>query len=209
MANSYGRKIGADKNNLARSLSALTGIAQGLICDGALNDQEIHFLNQWLTENESVSSQWAGDIITTRVRAVLQDGLITEDEREYLIATLQQLIGGGLESLAEPTHVTELAFDAIEALLYPGSRFCLTGEFVYAPRRSCEELIAVRGGIVGGSITKKLNYLIVGDLGSAEWKHGSYGTKISRAMEYKRDGLPIKIVRESVWTASMDFGSKH
>jgi hypothetical protein len=43
----------------------------------------------------------------------------------------------------------------------------------------------------------------VGLQGSDEWKHGSYGTKIEKAMEYKRDGLRIFILREDIWSAAL------
>ena len=32
--------------------------------------------------------------------------------------------------------------------------FCLTGDFVYAPRSVCEREIEARGGVVGKGVTK-------------------------------------------------------
>jgi hypothetical protein len=52
-------------------------------------------------------------------------------------------------------------------------------------------------------LNKKLTYLIVGGLGSPEWKHGSFGTKIEKAMQYKRQGLGIMIVHEDNWAQSL------
>jgi NAD-dependent DNA ligase len=86
---------------------------------------------------------------------------------------------------------------------FSGARFCLTGDFVFAPREKCVVEIEQRGGIVGGNVTKKLRYLVVGGLGSEEWKHGSFGTKIELAIRYRRDGLPILIVHEDRWAASL------
>mgnify|MGYP000140214245 FL=1 len=45
-------------------------------------------------------------------------------------------------------------------------------------------------------VTKKLNYLIVGGLGSDQWKHGNFGAKVEKAIQYRSDGIPIKIVHE-------------
>ena len=204
MSNLFARMGAAKKNELARSLGALIGIAQGLLCDQDLNDKEILFLNQWLQEHEAVSKVWPADIVTARVKEVLRDGVITVDERNHLVETLSELVGSRDDELAAPTHVTDLAFDLVANLSFEGFRFCLTGDFIYAPRRNCEELIEVRGGIVGNSVTKKLNYLVVGERGSSEWKHGSFGTKIERAIELKQSGLPIMIVRENVWTAAIE-----
>ena len=93
------------------------------------------------------------------------------------------------------------------ALEYPGFRFCLTGDFVYGLRDLCAAEIEKRGGIVGNSITKTLSYLVVGSLGSPEWKHGSFGTKIDKAIKYKRDGCSIFIVREECWASSLKAGN--
>jgi NAD-dependent DNA ligase len=203
MSNFFARQGVAYRNDMNRSLAALLGIAQGIICDGQIANQEIHFLNSWLKENDAISSAWPGDVIHSRVREILADGVITEEERAHLMKTLQQLIGGTLDQLAESTHVTSLALDEIDRVEFRESKFCLTGDFVYAPRKVCECAISDRGGIVSGSVTKKLTYLVVGGLGSQEWKHGSFGTKIEKAMEYKKEGLPILIVHEDRWAASL------
>lgn len=82
--------------------------------------------------------------------------------------------------------------------------FCLTGDFVYAPRRVCAEATAARGGVVKGEVSRQIDYLVVGSLGSPEWKHGSYGTKIEKAMRLKGGpgGAPA-IIREDLWAAAL------
>ena len=150
--------------------------------------------------------KWPGDVLHQRVRAALADGLITEGERAHLVDTLHQLIGGSLEDLAASTHVTRLAFDDVPHVEIPGSRFCLTGEFVFAPRAKCAEEIERHGGLVSSSVTKKVRYLVVGGLGSAEWKHGSFGTKIEQAVRYRREGVPVLIIHEDRWASSLRAG---
>lgn len=203
MTNFFARQGAAFRNDLNRSVGALLGIAQGLICDGHLNDGEIHFLNEWLSENENIANTWPGDVLHARVRSVLADGRVSEAERSYLLETLQKLIGGTLEELGEATHVSELMFDVVDSVSFNGSTFCLTGDFVFAPRAVCAEAIECRGGSVSSSVTKKVKYVVVGGLGSSEWKHGSFGTKIEKAMELKRDGVPLLIVHEDPWANSL------
>jgi len=123
-----------------------------------------------------------------------------------MVETLQQLIGGALEELSSSTHVTSLIFDDVPYIEFPGSHFCLTGEFVYAPRTKCETAIAARGGVISSSVIKKLRYLVVGGLGSQEWKHGSFGTKIERAVRNRRDWLPVLIVHEDRWASALGAG---
>lgn len=203
MTNFFARQGTAFRNDLNRSIGALVGIAQGLVCDSHLNDSEVRFLNDWLNKNESIANTWPGDVLHARVRGVLADARVTEDEREYLLQTLQKLIGGTLEELGESTHVSELMFDVVESVTFNGSTFCLTGDFVFAPRAVCADAIERRGGNISSSVTKKVNYLVVGGLGSPEWKHGSFGTKIERAMDLRHDGVPLLIVHEDPWANAL------
>jgi NAD-dependent DNA ligase len=203
MVESYNRVVAKYYNDLKRSAAALIGIAQGVICDRHLSDDEIRFLNEWLCNNDEITLDWPGNIICEKVRNTLADGVITDGERQHLVDTLQALIGGTIETLAAATHVSQLILDEVNEITHREARFCLTGDFVYGPREHCHRAITVRGGIIGESINKKLSYLIVGGLGSPEWKHGSYGTKVEKAMTYKKNGCPIRIVHEECWTKSL------
>lgn len=203
MTNFFARRAAAYANEMKRSLGALLGIAQGLLSDKRLSDEEVRFLNDWLSANGVIAASWPGDVIHARVKTALADGVITETERAHLVDTLQKLIGGTLEELAASTHVTQLAFDDVASVDFPGSVFCFTGDFVYGPRDVCMTASAKRGGIASNSVTKTLRYLVVGGLGSPEWKHGSFGTKIEKAIRYKRDGVGILIVHEDRWASSL------
>lgn len=203
MTNFFARQGAAYINEMNRSLAALLGIATGILADRQIADAEIRFLNDWLDSNSAIATSWPGDVIHSRVREILSDGMITAAEREHLMETLQQLIGGTLEELASTMHVTKLAFDEVQHVRFQGEHFCLTGEFVFAPRDICAREIETRGGLVKGSVSKKLGYLVIGGLGSPEWKHGSFGTKIERAMQLKREGAAIRIVHEDQWARSL------
>jgi NAD-dependent DNA ligase len=190
-------------NETKQSLGALIGIASGLLADRTLSDAEIRFLHDWLDAHDEARFGWPGDIIHQRVEAVLADGVITEGERAYLVDTLQQLVGGSPETVTQATHVTELAFDDIGPIVFEGCTFCLTGNFVYAPRNVCEAEVTKRGGIVKAGVSKKVRYVVVGSLGSPEWKHGSFGTKIEKAMDLRRQGTPIAVVKEAHWASAL------
>jgi hypothetical protein len=70
MSNFFSRQSGTFKNEMNRSLGALLGIGQGMLCDGHLNDQEIAFLKQWLEQNESIAVAWPGDVVTLPLESV-------------------------------------------------------------------------------------------------------------------------------------------
>lgn len=199
---SYGRMIGRDRNRFVQGCGTLMGIANGLLADASLNDAEIRYLAQWMEENEALSAFWPGDVLFDRVRAVLDDGIITEPERAHLVETLNKICGGEIEEVAAGP-VNQLAFEPVPVIRFSGATFCVTGDFIFGPRDRVQETISVRGGVVLNNVTKKLNYLVVGLRGSEEWKHGSFGTKIEKAIAYKRSGVPLAIVREDHWTAAL------
>jgi NAD-dependent DNA ligase len=191
------------QNEFKQSASHLVGIAAGLVADRVLTDGEIHFLHDWLEAHDEVSVAWPGNIILARVRTVLEDGIITDAEREYLVTTLDDLIGAPDGMPATSRLVTQLAFDEPASVQIGGNAFCLTGDFVYAPRAVCFRAIESRGGIVKKDVSRQITYLVVGGLGSPEWKHGSYGTKIDRAMELKAEGCGPFVIREDLWAAAL------
>jgi NAD-dependent DNA ligase len=202
MINIYQRQAAAFRNEMRTSCAALVGIVQGLLADNDLNDQEIRFLKGWLDGAQDVALTWPGNVIHGQVQAALADGIVTAEERAHLIETLQQLLGGKLDEVAEARFVTELPIDRVEGIQLEGKLFCFTGDFVFGPRRICEEAIERRGGIVS-NVTKKLDYLVIGGLGSPEWKHGSFGTKIEKAMQHKQAGARIFLVHEDTWASAL------
>lgn len=201
--NLFQRQAKAFDNDLKRSCGALIGIAQGVLADGDLNEREILFLRDWLTANENIGVCWPGSAIMAQVNCTLADGVITAAERDHLVRVLQQLVGGALEDLAASTHVCELALDRIDTVTFPGSSFCFTGDFVFGPRATCQSHTERLGGAIATNVSKRLTYLVVGGLGSPEWKHGSFGTKIEKAIALRDGGAPLRIVHEDAWAASI------
>jgi NAD-dependent DNA ligase len=204
---SYARIYAGYRNRLVQGCGSLMGIATGLIADRHLNDREIHWLHEWLSANADMSAAWPGDVIYQRVKSVLEDGVVSDAERLHLIETLDKICGG--DFAAEETgkeergRVNQLAFDENATIRFAGASFCVTGDFVYGPRQRVLETIVDRGGEVQKGVTKRLDYLVVGLRGSDEWKHGSFGTKIEKAIEYKRAGAKLYIIPENTWTAAL------
>jgi NAD-dependent DNA ligase len=198
----YTRQAAAFRNEMRQTCAALVGITQGILADGQLHDREVHFLNDWLTQAETVSLLWPGSVIHAQVKQILADGVITAEERQHLTKTLEALLGGALDDLATAPRVTTLAFDDAPQIEYRERSFCFTGDFAFGTRSACEKAVVLRGGTIA-NVTKKLHYLVVGGLGSAEWKHGVFGTKIEKAIEHKQSGQPLKIVHEDAWASAL------
>jgi NAD-dependent DNA ligase len=208
MSNLFAKQGAEYQNDLNRSLGALIGIAQGLICDNELNDNEIDFLNKWLESNDVISNSFPGDVLYSRIQSIIADGVITDDERTHLIDTLQQLVGGALSELADNTHVSSLAVDNVNEISFEGKRFVLTGDFVFGSEMLCRELTERFGGTVSDTTSKKIDYVVVGGLGSKKWKYGSFGNKIKDAMQLKSEGSLILIIHENCWANSFPVNVK-
>lgn len=203
MSDDYKIAASTDARLLRRSFESLLGIAAGLVADGALNDREIHFLSTWLSENEALSDTWPGAVVLKRVREVLADGVITDDERQYLLDTLTQLVGGDFSTDgAMPTTSSQLPLDHSAVLRVPDASFCFTGKFLFGTRASCERAVESRGGRVA-TIQRTLDYLVIGELSSRDWKYSAFGTKIETAMRLKADGNPLHIISEAQWVAAL------
>lgn len=186
----------ADSRALKQSLGELLGIARGLLADSVLSNDEIHFLRDWLDQRKAVASSFPGNVIHDRIRHALEDGVITEEERSHLVETLDMLIEDRLEHLAEQIDLTELWFDQVETISFDGTRFCLTGNFVYGPFDVCQSAIEQRGGIVQRGVSPDTQLLVVGGLGVDEWRTGGLGLEIEKAMRFRASGKAVKIIPE-------------
>lgn len=185
------------------TLSELLGLARGLMADQELSNDEIRYLNEWLEERYWIASEFPGNVIHERIRDVLEDGVITEEERSHLVDTLNMLIEDRLEDLAEQVDLTELWFDEVGLIRFDKARFCLTGNFVYGPKTICETAIERRGGKITPSVSNDAQFLVVGALGVDEWRDGGLGAEIEAAMRLRAQGEPVKIIPEDCWVAQL------
>lgn len=77
-----------------------------------------------------------------------------------------------------------------------GRNICLSGNFRHGRKNHVKEAVIARGGMVFDTVTRKIDYLIVGSIPDAQWSNGSYGTKVKKAMDMMKKGHPIRIVPE-------------
>jgi len=185
-----------DARALKQSLGELLGIARGLLADNVLGNDEIHFLRDWLDQRGELTSSFPGNVIHDRIEKVLEDGVVTEEERSHLVDTLNMLIEDRLEYLAEQVDLTELWFDQVESIGFDQSRFCLTGNFVYGPHQVCKAAIERRGGVVDPGVRRDTQYLVVGGLGVDEWRSGGLGVELEKAVRFRASGQAVKIIPE-------------
>ena len=189
--------------SLKQSLGELLGLARGILADQELSDSEINYLHEWLEDRYHVTSSFPGNVIHKRIKEVLEDNVVTEEERSHLVETLNMLVEDRLEDLAEQVDLTELWFDDVGLIDFNHTKFCLTGNFVYGPKDVCETAIEQRGGIVNNSVGDEVEFLVVGGLGVDEWRSGGLGAEIEKAMRLRATEKTVKIIPEGAWVAHL------
>lgn len=166
------------------SLRELKNISQDIINDNNVSLEEIIYLNEWLSKNESLAGNYPYDKIYSFCQTILLDGIIEESEQNDLLLLLSEFV--------DPINSCQCDCQ----IIFKNSIFCLTGNFTIGTKEDIAEKIMSLGGICKNTITKKTNYLIVGGAGNDNWKFGNYGSKVSKALEMQDKGLPILILKE-------------
>lgn len=188
-----------------RHIDELIGMCRGVLLDGAVCSSEAEGLLRWLEQNRDVINVWPGSAIYARLGDALSDGKLTADEERDVALLLAQAIGNPNAHDPLSDSPSSLPWDdPAPEVIHAGRQFCISGDFVRAQRHVIVSMIERRRGRYIDSVSGKTNYLIVGLNGSTEWKHGSFGTKIAKAIELKSAGKPICIVSEKHWIECLD-----
>jgi hypothetical protein len=175
----------------------LVGFLTGVASDGVLNDQEVGALSDWLDQNESVKDIWPASVIVNRLNNVLEDGIITEEERQDLLQTVNQVTGNSApEDDISYESSTEVWEDEIDSMEIIGKTFCLTGEFVSGDRSAVDTMLRLRGAEISPNVNKSVDYLVIGTLASRDWLYTSHGRKIEKALLLKREDVKITVITE-------------
>lgn len=175
----------------------LMGFLTGIASDGVLNDQEVNALSDWLNEHHAVRDRWPASVIVDRLNNILEDGVISDEEREDLLQTLR----GITSPTTNPTGVgyeasTEVWEDKVDHVDIADKLFCLTGDFVVGDRNTVDTLLRMKGAELSTNVTSRVDYLVIGTLASRDWLYTSHGRKIEKALLLRRQGAGITIITE-------------
>lgn len=190
-------------NAVTAELQELQGICYGVLADGVIRDQEIIELEKWIDSNKHLSSYYPYDELRTVLFKILKDGVVDHEEKILLKAYFSQFVKLTNEELTtkidqeiKATNISGLcAFEP--NITIDGKLFSCTGKLSRGSRGDLAKLIANLGGVFSDNITKKTNYLIVGDNGNPAWAFACYGRKVERALKMRKEGDNILIVHEN------------
>ncbi|HCA09559.1 BRCT domain-containing protein [Chryseobacterium sp.] len=189
-------------NGITSDLQLLQGIFHGILADGILNDNEIFKLHEWLSENEHLSSYYPYDEIRSLVLSIVSDKIIDEEERTILKAFIKQFV-----ELKNSDTAAKIERDTVDVnisgicavdpeIIFENKTFCITGILSRGNRGELQTAIQDKGGIAVNTISKKTDYLIIGDTNNACWSYSCYGRKVEKALDLRKSGHTIVLVHE-------------
>lgn len=185
-----------------RSVSETIGLCRGILADGNVDFGEAKMLLDWLERNPMASQGWPFDVLLVRLREMLADGILDSDEEGELLKTLMQLTGGGFASVENSfvSGSSSLPLDTPQpTIIWRGKGFVFTGQMACGTRKQCQESVVSVGGIALPGVSSKMNYLVIGSIGSEAWIYSTHGRKIEEAVSLRRSNLPVSIVSEEHW----------
>lgn len=189
-------------NPITSDLQILQGICHGILADGIITDKEIYHLQNWLNENEHLNTYYPYDEIRSLIISVLLDNIIDEEERTILMAYFNQFVtiqdSEVKQTIKDKTvdvNISGLCTSEPD-VTFEGKTFCITGVLQRGNRENLQRDIIKLGGIPIDSISKKTDYLIVGDNGNPAWAFSCYGRKVEKAINLRKDGHTIMLIHE-------------
>lgn len=180
--------------NRVAQMDELLGFVTGVASDGVLNDEEIVAMSDWLKRNAEIHNLWPATIIGNRLATILEDGVVTDEERADLMSVISRVTGKEPEVSYEAS--TEVWEDKVDSLRVPGAIYCLTGDFVSGDRDSVDTMLKCLGAKTSTAVNRSVDYLVIGTLASRDWLYTSHGRKIEKALLLKREGSDITVITE-------------
>jgi len=187
------------KNIQDRQIDTLIGLSKGITADNIVGQAEAEFLMSWLFQSRQSSDNPIITNLLEKVSTMLEDGVLDAEESAELLSILRAISGESSE-IGEIAKTSFLPInDPMPNIIFENMSFLFTGTCAFGTRKQCQEAIDALGGINAKSVTKHLNYLILGTYVTDSWVHENFGRKIEKAMEYRDKGLPLVIITEEHW----------
>ena len=187
------------KNILDRQVDTLIGLSKGLVADGKVNQAEAEFLLSWLIQSKQADDNPVIVNLLNKVSNMLEDGFLDKEESLELLKILRTITGKNSE-IGELAKTMSLPINRpLPRVAVKDMSFLFTGLCVFGEKKQCQEAIDSRGGINAKSVTKSLDYLVLGTYVTDSWAHENFGRKVEKAMKYRDNGIPLAIITEEHW----------
>jgi hypothetical protein len=190
-------------------LQVLHGIMHGILSDNIINEQEIRELENWINNNVHLKGCFPYDELYSLVKSVLEDGKLDDIEVKILKAFFADFISKDdttiniqeLERLKDEMSVPGIC-SINPDIQFPQHLFCFTGTFGKCKKSEIERIVIDHGALYSTSVTKNLDYLVVGNGGNPCWAFSCYGRKVELARTMRKEGARVQLVNENdFWKA--------
>lgn len=194
---------------ITADMQRLQGVLAGIVADGKITEEELNGLRNWLQDHEHLRIVWPFDEIDALVTEIMSDGVIGEQEHHVLANFCNQFLFNSTSMIIDLPIEGELlrtgVCSAMPVMKFEKKIFCLTGEFENGKKNELGQIVIDLGGDISKNVRKDIDYLVVGGRGSECWAFACYGRKVEKAMNFRKEGLPIQIVHEfDFWDAVQD-----
>lgn len=190
-------------DSVTSDMQRLHGYIRGISSDGKIGVAELRSLQEWLDSHENLKGVWPYDELEAILITVLKDGKIDATEQGQLLSFFSEFsstFGHRAIELTEAPIDKNLLIKGVCAVCpemeFENRKICFTGTSKRMPRRKLVELILDKGAIFSKSVTKDLDYLIVGADGNPCWAFSCYGRKVEEAVSLRKRGASLMIVHE-------------
>jgi hypothetical protein len=183
-------------------IQRLHGLMAGIAADSEITETELLGLSDWLYEHEHMKTCWPYEEVESLIMTVLKDGKIDAEEHTLLCNFFTEFVRlADNRTIVSPQIVQAESIGGLCAvcpeLLFEGKKFGFTGSSSRYSRNQFCEIVEQLGGIVSGSVSKKLDYLIIGADGNPCWAYACYGRKVEMAVTLRKAGARILLIHEN------------
>ncbi len=184
---------------ITADLQRLQALLAAIASDGVVSEAEVEKLRDWLEDHADLRMCWPFDEVDSLITSVMKDRWIDPVEQKMLLEYFQSFAPQDMHfDSPVPTNNTLQGIHAVSPeIVFEDRRFCFTGESARATREEMKIMALDRGAKVIGSVSPRLDYLIVGANGNPCWAYSCYGRKIEKAMQLRQQGAKILIVHEA------------
>jgi hypothetical protein len=88
-----------EKQRIETALRTLAGIIEGIVCDKALNEDELRFLRHWMDENQRIAEKHPVKELFHYTTNATIDGILSEDEKNDILHGIDRIISGNYYGL--------------------------------------------------------------------------------------------------------------
>lgn len=188
-------------DEITADIQRLHAILGGIAADGAITEDELKGLDNWLSDHEHLKTCWPYEEVVSLILGVLSDKKIDETEKNMIKAFFSEFTS----ILDDKTVVSpKLTVDnnvvglcsVCPEITFSNRRFCFTGSSCKYTRSEFSKLITQLGGEVSTSVSSKVDYLIIGADGNPCWAYTCYGRKVEKAVELRKSGSKLLLIHE-------------